>query len=67
VAAGMPGAVAQTRLLDLREVEAAPFAFRRQAGVAVAGELVGEPPSRGTRCDRGRVGRVRDSILGRCR
>jgi hypothetical protein len=29
-------------LLDLREVETAPLALRRQAGAALAGELVGE-------------------------
>jgi hypothetical protein len=41
-AAGVPGAVAQARVFDLGEVEAAPFASGRQARAALAAKLVGE-------------------------
>jgi hypothetical protein len=41
-AAGVPGAGAQAHVFDLREVEAAPFAARRQARAALASKLVGE-------------------------
>ena len=38
----VPGAIAELGALDLRQEEAAPLAAGRQAGSALAGELVGQ-------------------------
>ncbi len=44
--ARMPGTIAQPRLADLRQIEAAPFAAPRQRCARLASELEGQHPLR---------------------
>jgi hypothetical protein len=39
---GAPRAAADLHIVDLRQGEAAPFALRRQAGLALSGKLICE-------------------------